>query len=68
MCYCNDIKRTDMIAKEVGAQTIVITPFNYLFHYQNEKENDKILLQCVRMIKELSDTYDVTLDGSTNFK
>lgn len=58
------LKKADELAEEVGAGTIVITPFNYLFNYQNEKENKKIIIHCLQIIKKLSDKYDVALDGN----
>ena|SRR3989344_610237 len=61
------LKVTRNIVKQLEIKTIVITPFNKLFNYNNEKENYQVLLHSWELIRNLSFNYDVVVGIKDKF-
>jgi hypothetical protein len=52
---------THDFAKANHLKSIVITPFDHLFHYDNSRENKIVLNQCFNIINHLSKSYEVVI-------
>jgi hypothetical protein len=52
------------IADRLGVRCIVITPFNGLFHYDDERENENIIRHAWELMNRLGERYEVVV-GST---
>jgi hypothetical protein len=53
------LKRTDAIARGIGAKCILVTQFSYLFSYNDEDENKNLLEHCWKLLRRLADSYEV---------
>lgn len=55
------LKKTPEMARKLETNTIAITTFSGLFHYQDEQENNAILKQCWELINQLAKDFHVLI-------
>jgi hypothetical protein len=58
------LKKVRGIAERLGVKCIVITPFNGLFHYDDERENRGVMEHAWELMRGLAERYEVVVGVS----
>ncbi|MBN1385809.1 hypothetical protein JW968_02400 [Candidatus Woesearchaeota archaeon] len=57
--FRDTLKEMDRIMQSIRAERLIVTPFDRLFYYDDEKERENVLEHAWELMKGISKRYDV---------